>query len=219
MIDPQPARSGPGAIDPNVLMQRVRRLFTLDSTVFDEVRMDRTATIPAIIVAAAAMLIFALGGWLWWWVNGPDNFEPAIDGSGEVFLKSVILGTIFGIIFWAGWVGVTYVMLNQVFRARVDLNELVRVMGFAAAPLAAGVLMFLPEVEFGVALAAVALFFGSTLIAVQSATDAPAGRVLVATAAGFLLWAALLGLFVNDYDNPLGPGIFIFDIGVELLKS
>ena len=69
------------------------------------------------------------------------------------------------------------------------------------------------------ALAAVALFFGSTLIAVQSVTDAPAGRVLAATAAGFLLWAALLGLFVNDYDNPLGPGIFIFDLGIELLKS
>jgi hypothetical protein len=219
MIDPQPAGTGAGAIDPNVLMQRVRRLFTLDTSIFDEVRMDRSATIPAIIVAAGSIFVFALGGWLWWVINGPDNFEPYIDGAGEMLLKSVVLGTIFGVIFWAGWVGVTYVMLHQVFRARVDLNELVRVMGFAAAPLAAGILMFLPEVEFGVALAAVALFFGSTMIAVQSATDAPAGRVLAATAAGFLLWAALLGLFVNDFDNPLGPGIFVFDLGVEFLKS
>jgi hypothetical protein len=106
-----------------------------------------------------------------------------------------------------------------VFRARVDLNELVRVMGFAAAPLALGILMFFPEVEFGVALAVVALFFGTNVIAVQAVTDAPAGRVLAATAAGFLLWAALLGLFVNDYDNPLGPGIFLFDLGVEAIKS
>jgi hypothetical protein len=217
MIDPQPTRSGASAIDPNLLMQRVRRLLTLDTSIFDEVRMDRTATIPAIIVAAVSILVFALGGWLWWLINGPEG-SSVIDG-GDVFLKSVIFGTILAMIFWAGWVGITYVLLSQVFRARVDLNELVRVMGFAAAPLALGILMFFPEVEFGVALAVVALFFGTNVIAVQAVTDAPAGRVLAATAAGFLLWAALLGLFVNDYDNPLGPGIFLFDLGVEAIKS
>jgi hypothetical protein len=216
MIDPQPgARTN---IDTSLLVQRLRRLMTLDTSVFDELRMDRTATIPAVIVAVASMLLFALGGWLWWVIVGPDDYGPYLD-NGEVFLKSVILGTIFGVIFWGAWVGLTYVLLSQVFRARVDLNELVRVMGFAAAPLALGIVMFLPEIEFGVALAAVALFFGTTFIAVTSVTDAPAGRVLAATAAGFLLWAALLGLFVNDFDNPLAPGIFLFDLGVEGLKS
>jgi hypothetical protein len=214
MIDPQPSGS---SIDTNLLMQRVRRLSSLDTSVFDELRSDRTATIPAIVVAAASIFLFALGGWLWWVLNGPDDYRY-LDGS-EVMVKSVIFGTILGMVFWAAWIGVTYVLLGQVFRARVELNELIRVMGFAAAPLSLGLLMFLPEIEFGVALAAVALFFGATVIAVMSVTDAPAGRVLAATAGGFLLWAVLLGLFVGDFDNPLGPGIFLFDLGVEGLKS
>jgi hypothetical protein len=217
MIDPQPAGAGASAIDTNLQMQRIRRLITLDTSVFDELRMDRTATIPAIVIAAVSLFLFAFGGWMWWVFNGPDG-TLGIDG-GEVFLKSVIFGTILAMIFWGGWVGVTYVMLGQVFRARVDLNELIRVMGFAALPVSLGLLMFFPEVEFGIALAAVALFFGMTVIAVQSVTDAPAGRALVATAAGFLLWAVLLTLFVNDYDNPLAPGIFLFDLGVEALKT
>jgi hypothetical protein len=213
MIDPRPA----GGIDTNLLTQRVRRLLTLDTTVFDELRMDRTATAPAMIVAASSLLLFAMGGWLWWVINGPDNYSD-LDGA-EVFLKSVIFGTILGVILWAAWVGLTYVFLSQIFRARVDLNDLIRVMGFASAPLGLGVLMFLPEIEFGVALATVAIFFGTTVIAVQAVTDATAGRVLAAVGAGFLVWAALLGLFVGSPDNPLAPGIFVFDLGVEALKS
>lgn len=207
MMQPQPA----GAIDFNVLTQRIRRLLTLDTSVFEEVRTDRSATIPAIVVAAAATLLFGLGGWLWWVLQD-------IPDSGDIFIKSVILGSIASMVLWGISVAVTYVVLTQLFRARVDVNELVRVMGFAAAPLGAGVLMFIPAIEFGVALTAVALFFGATVIAVQTATDAAPGRVLAACGAGFLVWAVVLGLLVGD-SNAYAPGIFVFDVGVEILKA
>src|SRR5262245_30943784 len=167
MMDSSPASS----FDPNVLIARVRRLAMLDTTVFDEVRMDRTATVPAIIVAVGSIFLFGIGGWLWWVFNAYDGFE--VDG-GEVLLKSAIIGTILGALFWAAWVGVTYVMLSQIFRARVDLNDLIRVMGFAVAPLALGILMFIPVLEFAIALTAVGLMLATTVIAVQSVTDAPA---------------------------------------------
>jgi hypothetical protein len=207
MMQPQPA----SAIDFNVLIQRIRRLLTLDTSVFEEVRTDRSATIPAIVVAAAATLLFGLGGWLWWVLQD-------IPDSGDIFIKSVILGSIAAIVLWGISVAVTYVVLTQLVRARVDVNELVRVMGFAAAPLGVGVLMFIPAIEFGVALTAVALFFGATVIAVQTATDAAPGRVLAACGAGFLVWAVVLGLLVGD-ENAYAPGIFVFDVGVEFLKA
>jgi hypothetical protein len=207
MMQPQPA----SAIDFNVLIQRIRRLLTLDTSVFEEVRTDRSATIPAIVVAAAATLLFGLGGWLWWVLQD-------IPDSGDIFIKSVILGSIAAIVLWGISVAVTYVVLTQLVRARVDVNELVRVMGFAAAPLGVGVLMFIPAIEFGVALTAVALFFGATVIAVQTATDAAPGRVLAACGAGFLVWAVALGLLVGDSDA-YAPGIFVFDVGVEFLKA
>ena len=105
--------------------------------------------------------------------------------------------------------GVTYVMLTQVFRARADVNELVRVMGFAAAPLALTVGLVIPGLDYGIGLAALGLTFGTTQIAIQSATDAPAGKALIANAAGFAVWVIVVQLFVGA-TNTYAPGIFIF---------
>jgi hypothetical protein len=201
-----------GGMDVNTLIQRLRRLATLDTSVFDEVRTDPNSTIPAIAVAVVSTLLFGLGGWLWWVIAGPE-----FEGS-DIFLKSFIIGSILSIILWGVWLGVTYVILTQVFRARADLNELVRVMGFAAAPLALGVLLFIPMLDFGIGLTVIALFFGSTLIAVQTATDAPAGRTLVAVGAGFAVWAIVLALFVGT-ENIYAPGFFVFDTGTEFLRD
>lgn len=205
-----------GGMDVNSLMQKVRRLAMLDTTVFDEVRVDASYTLPAVVVAVVSTVLFALGGWLWWIFNGPDSqFAP---DAGEILVKSVLVGSILSVVLWAVWVGLSYVILTQVFRARGDLNELVRVMGFGAAPLALGILMFIPVLDFSIGLTAVALLFGATFVGVQTATDAPAGRTLVAVAAGFAIWAFVLTLFVSD-ENFYAPGFFIFDFGPEVLRS
>ena len=81
------------------------------------------------------------------------------------------------------------------------------------APLVLGILQFVPALDMGIALVALALTFGTTQIAIQTATDAPAGRVLVANAGGFAVWALILTLFSNSniiYDR-LAPGIFLFN--------
>lgn len=202
-----------GSMDTNALIQRIRRLVMLDTSVFDEVKGDAGSTVPAIIVAVASTLIFGLGGVLWWMFNGPDGSIS----SGDLILKSFIIGSILSLVLWGVWVGLTYIILGQVFRARVDVQELLRVMGFATVPLALGLLMFIPVFEFAVGATVLAMLFGLTVIAVQSATDAPAGKVLVATAAGFLVWAFVLTLFVSR-ENIYAPGFFIFDIGPEILR-
>ncbi|HZP56825.1 MAG TPA: YIP1 family protein [Dehalococcoidia bacterium] len=200
-----------GGMDMNALAQRMRRLAMLDTSVFDEVRTDTASTIPAIIVAIGATLLFGIGGWLWWiFADIPD--------AGEIFVKSLIIGSIISVVLWAVWLAIVYVILTQLFRARADVNELIRVMGFAAAPLALGVLMFIPGLDYGIGLTATAMFFGANVIAVQTATDAPAGRVLAANAVGFLVWSIVLGLLVSD-SNVYAPGVFVFDAGKEVLKS
>ena len=118
-----------GGMDLNSLVERLKRLAMLDTSVFDEVRTDQAATIPAVVVAVASFFLFALGGWFWWLFTD-------FGGSGKLFWQSVDLGSIFAIILWGVWVAITYVLLTQVFHARVDVNELVRVMAFATVPLA-----------------------------------------------------------------------------------
>jgi len=200
-----------GGMDVNAVVQRLRRLVMLDTSVFEEVKGDPASTIPAVVIAVAATLLSGVGGWLWW-------LFADFGDSGKVFVQSMILGTILGVILWGIWIAITYVMLTQVFRARADVNELVRVMGFAAAPLALTVLMFIPGLDFGIGLAATALFFATTVIAVQTATDAPAGRALVATLAGFAVWAIVLGLLTTK-DHTWAPGFFVMDRPVDALKD
>jgi hypothetical protein len=85
--------------------------------------------------------------------------------------------------------------------------------------LAFGLIMFLPlGLDFAIGLTAIALMFGSTLLAVQTATDAGAGKVLASVAAGFFVWALVLTLFISD-ENFYAPGFFIFDFGAEYLRG
>ncbi|MHB8375577.1 MAG: YIP1 family protein [Dehalococcoidia bacterium] len=200
-----------GGMDVNALMQRIRRLAMLDTSVFDEVRTDTSATLPAIVIALASTLLAGLGGWLWWVMAG-------ISGSGKIFFQSVILGSIFAFLLWGVWIAITYVMLTQVFRSRADVNELSRVMGFAMLPLALSLLIFIPGLDYGIGLTSLAVLFGVTTIAVQTATDAPAGQALAATAAGFAVWAIVLGLLVTS-SHVWAPGPFVFDNGADIVRA
>lgn len=193
-------------MDVNSLMQKLRRLAMLDTTVFDEVRTDANFTPAAALTAAVATLLFGLGGWLW------AVFEDYSD-TGEIFLKSAIIGTIVSLVLWAVAIGVIYVLLTQVFRARADMNELVRVLGLATLPLALGFLFFIPTIGYAISLTSLALLLGLSVVAVQTATDAPAGKVLAATAAGFFVWAVILVLLSDSGDfitDKIVPNIFIF---------
>jgi hypothetical protein len=199
------------------LMNRLVRLARLDTTVFDEVRLDASATVPSVIVAVVATFLAGFGGWLWWVMSS------SIDtGSGQVLIKSAILGSVFAIAMWVVWVLLVYVILTQVFRAQADVQQLVRTMGMAAAPLGLTILMFIPGISFGIALASVALFYSQSTMAAQVATNATPAKVLVASIAGFAVWAIVLTVLTGDVSvsrggdisiNTYAPGIFIFALG------
>jgi hypothetical protein len=199
-------------LDYQVTTNRLMRLLRLDTTVFDEVRLDAAATVPSIVVAAAATFLAGLGGWLWWTVT--QDFGD----SGKLFVQSFILGSLFSIALWVVWVLVVYTVLTQLFGAQADIQQLFRTMGLAALPLAISLLMFIPVLDFGIGLTSLALFFGLSFIAAQAATDAPAGKVLVASAIGFAVWALILGILVTD-DNFFAPGFFLMDAANEALES
>ena len=184
-----------------VVVGRLLRLARLDTSVVDEVRMDPTATASSFLVVVAATFVAGLGGWLWW-------VEKLDFDGGRVFVQSVILGSLFAIGLWIVWLFVVYVLLTQVFRERADLQQLIRTMGMAAAPLGLSILLLIPGINFGFGLASIALFFGLTTIAIQSVTTAEPAKVLMANAAGFAVWAIVLTLMV-DNRTYLAPGIFI----------
>jgi hypothetical protein len=192
------------AVDPQTILVWLRRLASLDTTVFDDIRGNPTATIPAVIVVAAAVLLSGIGGWLAWVVQGYPN-------QGDVFLKSALLGSLLASAIWGiGWVLIIYILLTQFFRERVFLEQLLRVMGVAMAPLALSIFMWIPQVSLAIGLASLALTFALTSLAIQRVTTADPARVLVANFAGFLVWCVILTLLVS-VRNQYAPGVFLFN--------
>ncbi len=194
-----------------ILSARLLRLLRLDTTVFDEVKQDPTATLPAVLVVIASTLLAGVGGWMWWVVKGFGD-------NGKVFFHSVVMGTVFSFALWIVWLLVAWVILTQLFREDADWQQMLRTMGMASAPLALSLVMFIPGIDMGLALASIALFFGLTNIAIQATTPANPARVLVANLAGFAVWAIVLGLLVTD-SNYFAPGIFLFDAPTEALSK
>jgi hypothetical protein len=200
------------AVDPQTIVFWLRRLVALDMTVFEDIRANPSATIPGILLVALATFLSGLGGWLWWVLRDLSN------GS-DVFIKSAVIGSIIAIVLWTlAWVGLVYVLLTQVFRERVFLEQLLRVMGLAYTPVALSFLMFVPGVSLGIGIASLALAVGLANFAIQTVTTADAPRILVCNIAGFTLWACVLTLLAQ-YNDPYAPGVFLFNAPAQLASD
>lgn len=191
-------------MDLQATFRRLGRLAQLDTTVFDEVRDDATDTVPALVVAAVASVLAGLGALLWWKIV-PD-FEPD-----SLVLNTLILGSVFlfGMYLVAGLV--VYVVLAQLYRVTTDLQALLRTLGYAGAPLALSVLMFLNIIYPVFAIVPLALVLTMMFYAVQSASGADSKQVAVSCIIGYTVMVLVLGIISLSTDNldaPMGAGLF-----------
>jgi hypothetical protein len=106
---------------PNTFLQRLIGALALDATIYEEVEADRSATGQALVVVlssavAAGVGSRGIGGTTW---------------SGIVFIATVSL------IAWAAWALVIFEVGGRLMPepdTSVDVGELMRTLGFAAAP-------------------------------------------------------------------------------------
>lgn len=182
----------------------LRRLANLDMRVFDEVRTNPSATIPGAFIAAISIFIAGLGGWLWWLLHDYPLDE-------DILIHSALIGSALAVALWGFvWLLIVYVMLTQVFRERAYVEQLLRVMGLAACPLALMGLMFIPGLSLAIGIASLGLTVGLTNIAIKSVTTADNAQVLAANFLGFFVWCSALTLLASA-EEPHAPGIFLFN--------
>lgn len=186
----------------DALMGQIQRLARLDTTVFDEVRDAQSQTIPAVVVVVVAIVLSALGGWLWLAIEF-DGLD-----TGRVLLRELVLGSVFALALWAVWVLVTQVVLLNMFNVEADRMALLRCMGFAAAPAALMLLILIPSLSFGIGLIALMAWFVLTNYAVQAAApNAGANQVVMANMAGFAVFAIVLSILADTAG--MAPGVFV----------
>jgi len=188
------------------------RLVRLDLSVFDEVRSDPSATPGAIVVVFLASVLAGIGSFAW------AVQTEGVDDS-EVFVKSLVIGSILQTLAWFIWVYLVFQVLARAYGARTDFYELIRTMGFAFAPVAMSVLVAISAfaVPFGVAALAGATLFSH--FAIQSSSSAEPRQVLIANFVGFLSFAVVMGVFANITEvntvGGLAPGLFFFSLDLR----
>src|SRR5690606_756589 len=94
-------------------------------------------------------------------------------------------------------------------RASADLQSLLRTMGYAAAPLALCLFMFIPVLYPVFAIVPLALLFVLSIYAVQAVTNADSTQVVIANTAGFSVMVLVLSIVAFSSDKTvMGAGLF-----------
>lgn len=187
----------------------VGRLLRLDLSAFDDIRSDPATTVPAVLVVVGASILAGLGAWIW------ALQEQAVD-AGDVFVRSVILGSVLQVLAWLIWVYVVYQILVRAYGAHADFYEMIRVMGFAFAPVGLTILIGIQSLAIPLGL----VFWATTLLltnaAIQSTTTADGQQVTVSNLAAFTVFAVVMGFLANVAEvsevGGLAPGLFFFSL-------
>ncbi len=164
------------------MIGHVWRAVRLDPTFYEGVEHDESATIPAFLVVLAAGLLSGTGNWL-------AFPERAFVGTVAASVAGAIVG-------WAVWSALAAFLGTCCFSGTADTGEMLRVLGFAQAPRALGIIPFLGPVGAVWALVA-------SVVAIRVGLDVDLRHALGTLVVGWLVWMSapylatvLLGLFV-----------------------
>lgn len=163
--------------------QRLVGVLMLDAPTYEEIEADRSATGQAMTVVVAGSIAAGVGAGL---------------ARGAVGLVQETLGSLVG---WVMWAGATYVIGARLLpspNTRTDMGELLRVIGFAFAPVGFAFLHVVPVapvLHWLIRLVVELWLLATMVIAVRQALDYDStGRAVVVVLAGLFLFEVIQGL-------------------------
>jgi hypothetical protein len=160
------------------VVDRIVRAIRLDWTVFREIAKDREALKQAAIIVVVVSFLAAVGG-AGGLLIARVNAGTAILGF---FVDWIVNGILIG---WIGWSILTYFVGTLLFKGQTDIQEMMRVLGYASAPRLLGLLGllgFLPCIGWVFRLLAIAgwiLSLVAGIIAVREAMEFDTGNAII----------------------------------------
>ena len=151
------------------MIKNVISALLLDAEFYNEVAEDRSLIGQAGVVVVLANLLGGIGAAV------ATEADP---------IAGAVLGVVTGLIGWLVWSGVAYVIGVRVLGGDSDYREMLRVIGFAYAPLAIGIVPWLGFVG-----AAWALF--AAVIAIRESMEFSTERALGTAAVGWAVWLGI----------------------------
>jgi len=160
---------------------RIYGAAALDTSVYEEVEADRTATTQALLVVILASISQGIGTALSNWRSGPTR-------AGVGFFE----GLFQALLLWAIWSFVTYFVGTRLFGGRATYGELLRTIGFANSPNLLGIFTFIPILGGILSFALWIWALAAMIIAVRQALDFSTGKAIMTCIVGFIAAVVLL---------------------------
>lgn len=154
------------------MIDRIVRAIRLDWTVFREIAADPKAMSEATIIVVIVTFLSALGGGA-----AADNF---FIGFLVTWLVDILVG-------WIGWAIITYLVGRLLFKGQSDIPEMMRVLGYANAPILLGLFRFIPCVGWLIALAGWILSLIAGVIAVREAMEFDTSNAIVTVVVSWVI--------------------------------
>ncbi len=162
----------------SALIDRMLRAARLEPGVYEEVEADPSSMGQAVVVVLLSSLAVGIG-----------SLGQAGVGKG------LILGTLIALVAWVIWAFLTYIIGTRLLpeeRTEADMGQLLRTIGFSAAPGVLRVVGFIPVVGPLVVLVATVWMLVAMVVAVRQALDFTSTWRAVAVCV--LGWLVLLGV-------------------------
>ncbi|MFP3897665.1 MAG: YIP1 family protein [Anaerolineales bacterium] len=154
------------------LVQRLMRIARFDETVWEEIEYDESADMEAAAVVVIAAFLSAVGS--------------AIAARG--FIGTFILSLLSGVLIsWLLWSAVTMFVGTRLFDAETDFREMARVLGYANAPMALGILNAIPCLGVLIGLIAMVLSLVIGFLATREALDLDTGKTIITIVIGWVI--------------------------------
>lgn len=170
------------------MIERIIGVLKLDVATYEEIEHDPNALTQAAIVVAVVAFLSAIGSGI-----------ASTMGSGS-FIMSFIATLIWTFIGWLIWAALTYFIGTTMFNGKADINEMLRVIGFAYAPQVLGLIPCLGLVGliWSLVTGFVAVRQGLDLDNTQTAITVVIGGGVV------LVGSIIIGLFVGGVGALMG---------------
>lgn len=150
--------------------QRVIGAAKLDINTYEEVEADEGATLQAAAVVVLAALAQAVGA----------------AGTG-----SAIGAAIGGLVGWAFWASLTYLIGAYVFKGTATWGELLRTLGFAQSPRFLLVLGFIPLIGWFIGVVVFIWVLVTGIVAIRQALDISTGKAIAVALIGWIIMAVI----------------------------